>query len=159
VTGILRLLAGEWVGKGAGDYPTIEAFHYDEWLAFTLDESYPLLHYEQRTWLMPGREPAHWESGFFRPVESDEVEISNAQDGGRVEVLRGRGTISAPGRATLSVSNVAFGHDARLVSTRRDFVIDGDELRYEVQMATTTTPEPKLQRHLRAILTRQNPDA
>ena len=86
----LAALEGSWRGGGKGDYPTIEAFEYEETLRFELDSSYPMIHYEQRTLLLPAREPSHWESGFIRPMEDGTIEVSNSQDSGRVEVLRGR---------------------------------------------------------------------
>ena len=73
----LRLLSGTWVGEGAGDFPSIEAFRYRETLRFELDESYPLLHYEQRTWRdIDGEEgPSHWETGFLRFLGEGRVEM------------------------------------------------------------------------------------
>ena len=65
----LRVLHGTWRGRGAGDYPTIDAFKYEETLRFEFDSRYPMIHYEQRTFLMPSGEASHWESGFIRVVE------------------------------------------------------------------------------------------
>jgi len=151
----LQLLAGTWSGSGTGDYPTIDAFSYSETLRFEPDASYPLFHYEQRAFLLPGGEPSHWESGFIRPLPSGEVEFSSSQDSGRVEVLRGRPETDEPtGELRLVLDSVLLGHDPRLVSTRRILSVRGDRLRYEKLMATTTTTRPELRRHLAAALDR-----
>ena len=50
MTDRLRALLGKWGGRGSGGFPTIDAFEYDEHLAFEANDVEPLLHYEQRTW-------------------------------------------------------------------------------------------------------------
>ena len=149
----LMKLEGEWKGRGAGRYPTIDSFEYDETIRFDPDASYPLIHYEQRTWLTSG-EASHWESGFIRPLEDGAIDVSNSQDSGRVEVLRGR-LSPADGGFVLALESVVLDHDPRLVRTRRTFTLNDDTLRYLVEMATHTTPEPRMQQHLEAVLTRQ----
>ena len=150
----LEPLRGAWAGQGSGDYPTIDAFQYQERLTFEFAASYPLIHYEQRTLLLPGLEPSHWESGFIRPLEDGMVEVSSSQDSGRVEVLRGPAV--ATGQDThdlhLVLDHVVLGHDDRLAATRRELTVTGDTLTYLVSMATHTTPSPLLQQHLRATL-------
>lgn len=152
----LRLLHGSWSGKGAGGYPTIEPFEYQETLRFELDLSYPLIHYEQRTMLVPSGEPSHWESGFIRPLDDGTIEISNSQDSGRVEVLRGRLVASEHEGDDLRMvlDSVVLDRDPRLVRTRRTFTVRGDTLRYVAHMSTHTTPEPRLGQHLEAALKR-----
>jgi len=151
----LQILAGRWTGRGVGNYPTIDAFRYDETLRFELDPSYPLIHYEQRTRLIPSGEASHWESGFIRVPENDVVEVSNSQDSGRVEVLRGGiDAAAAPTELRLVLDSVVLDHDPRLVRTRRVISVKNGELHYEVQMSTRTTATPKLQGHLTAALRR-----
>ena len=153
---LLEPLRGSWAGQGSGDYPTIDAFRYQERLTFEFAPSYPMIHYEQRTLLLPGLEPSHWESGFIRPLEDGMVEISSSQDSGRVEVLRGPAI--AGGESTydlhMVLDHVALAHDDRLAATRRELTVAGDTLTYVVSMATHTTPSPRLQQHLRATLGR-----
>ena len=156
--GRLRLLLGTWKGRGQGNFPTIDAFEYDEHLTFEANDVEPLLHYDQRTWDTTQRsdrgEPLHWESGFFRPTDSGCIEICNAQSGGRVEVLRGR--LSAPddrGDAPfLSLTSVIVAHDERIIRTTRRYDLQDDVLSYRMEMATRTTPELTL--HLEATLHR-----
>ncbi len=148
----LSALEGSWHGRGSGKYPTIDSFEYEETLTFEPDARYPLIHYEQRTRLLPSGEPSHWESGFIRPLDDGVIEVSNSQDGGRVEVLRGRLVDGEP--LKLVVDSVVLDHDPRLVQTRRILTLRDGTLRYEVQMSTRTTPEPRLQTHLEAVLSR-----
>jgi len=84
----LKAFEGSWKGNGKGNYPTIDAFEYEEILTFRFDMSYPLIAYEQKTLLIPQNESSHWETGFIMPLEDGSVELSNAQGGSRVEVLR-----------------------------------------------------------------------
>ena len=156
---LLQPLLGRWAGAGSGRYPTIPSFEYLEHLQFVADAARPLIHYEQftrqRSEDQTVYQPSHWESGFLRPVEGGMSEVSNAQDGGRVEVLRGP-ILAAGGVLTLELESVLLGHDERLVRTRRTFVVEGDRLRYEVRMHTTRVPE--LTVHLQAELGRRHAD-
>src|SRR5262245_22647809 len=94
---MLTRLSGRWSGRGRGQYPTIKSFEFAEETSFVPAPEYPMLRYEQRTWLLPGREPSHWELGLWRVVDGGEVEVSNAQDSGRVEVGRGRAEVEGCG--------------------------------------------------------------
>lgn len=149
----LRRLHGVWRGRGRGQYPTIEPFEYDEESRFEFDGRYPLIHFEQRTILGNG-EPGHWESGFIRVAEDGEVEISTAQAGGRVEVIRGPLEVTESG-FRLDLQSVALGHDERLIRTGRVLALTGDQLDYEMKMATRTTDVPQWLTHLTAALQRQ----
>lgn len=157
----LSPLIGIWRGTGSGKFPTIEAFNYTEELKFESNNCEPLIHFEQKTWVQSSTEsngsPLHWESGFIRPIEDGTIEISNAQNGGRVEVLKGRIDLAEHLRGTLllSLESVLLGNDPRLTQTRRIFTLKGDTLSYLVDMATVRTPN--LQRHLEAVLTRVLP--
>ncbi len=150
------LLAGTWKGAGSGNYPTIDAFEYEETLRFELDPAYPMIRYEQRTYLKPDREPSHWEVGFIRPIDGGFVEFSSAQDSGRVEVLRGFVDPAGAdrGELRLELNHVALSNEDRLVRTRRRITLIGDTLSYVMFMATNTTEEPRLLQHLEAILQR-----
>lgn len=145
-------LAGSWRGSGAGGYPTLEPFEYDESLRIELDARYPIIHYEQRTTLESG-EASHWESGFIRWLEDGSVELSNSQDNGRVEVLKGRVVVLDDG-FDLVLESAALAWDARMVGTRRVFRLRGDRLEYVVEMATHTTDAPAMGQHLAARLER-----
>ena len=154
----LSPLLGIWKGTGRGKFPTIEAFDYTEGLKFESNGCEPLIHFEQRTWVQSSTEtngsPLHWESGFIRPLEDGSIEISNAQNSGRVEVLKGRIDMAEylKGILLMSFKSVLFGNDPRLVQTRRTFTLKDKTLSYLLEMATVRTPN--LQQHLEARLTR-----
>src|SRR5215510_3588236 len=79
----LAWLLGTWEGRGHGDYPTIESFHFGQQLIFAHDGR-PFLHYFSRTWLLDDvgektRESA-LETGFLRPQPDGEV------DGAKLEL-------------------------------------------------------------------------
>src|SRR5215510_11265717 len=154
----LSALVGTWKGEGRGRFPTIESFNYFEECVFSSNDSEPIIHFEQKTWVKStdatnGR-PLHWESGFIRAIEDGSVEISNAQNGGRVEVLRGTIDEAAylEGIVLLKLESVLFGNDPRLVQTTRRYELDKDTLIYSIEMATNRTP--KREQHLEAKLAR-----
>jgi THAP4-like, heme-binding beta-barrel domain len=154
----LASLVGMWHGEGQANFPTITAVQYTEELVFQSNASEPLLHYIQKTWIKSSGpdngEPLHWESGFMRLLQNGLIEISNAQNNGRVEVLRGEIASGAQheGKLVLFFENVLFGNDDRMHQARRKFVLESDVLQYVVEMATNKVPE--LQRHLEANLKR-----
>lgn len=147
----LHFLLGKWSGVGTGQFPTITPFSYKEILTFNFDGHSDLIHYEQRTWLIPNDIPSHWESGFIKPVEEEEnvFEISNAQDSGRVEVLRGEYFIKN-GTVILHFKMKLIQNDPRLVSSERIFTIRDNQLSYVKKRATKNTPVH--QQHLQATL-------
>ena len=151
---LFTLLEGTWRGDGRGGYPTVTSFDYRETLAFTRRDENTLA-YEQRTqkrydgqteWLV-----SHWESGFIRVLESGELELVNAQSGGRSEVLTG--TVEMSG-STFKIHFVSktITNDPRMLSSARRFELEGDTLRYEMDMQTTKTSQ--LTSHLKIELKR-----
>lgn len=151
----LEPLLGIWKGEGRGHYPTIDSFRYREWLRFESDASREVIHYEQRTVLIPEEEPSHWESGFLLALEDGTIQLSNSQNGGRVEVLRGKAAVdSTRGALELRLESVELANDPRLVRTGRIWTLHGDRLSYTVSMETHTTETPLLQEHLSAELHR-----
>lgn len=151
----LRDLIGTWKGTGRGNHPPIEAFRYREELTFREHGLEPLLHFEQRTWVVDEdgqEEPSHWESGFLRAVGEERVEMTNAQNGTRVEVMAGSLEVLADGTRHLTLESLLHGHDERVLQTSREFRWSENELHYAVAMATQNTPE--LTDHLKATLRR-----
>jgi hypothetical protein len=148
----LKCLVGEWSGGGRGDFPTIDAFRYTETTRFYWNGVEPMLQFEQRTWVLGDLDaPLHWETGFFRALPSLTVELTNAQNGERVEVMRGR-IDPGPNAMVLTLDSTILENDDRLLRTRRRYECENDTLRYQVWMATRKTPE--LTPHLEARLTR-----
>jgi hypothetical protein len=155
----LEPLVGRFRGTGRVRFPTIASFDYRETLELVRDRERPLIHYVQRaeqreagheTWAS-----SHWESGFLRWVGERTVEMTSAQDGGRLEQIRLDVSVS-DGVLLLDGGSVALVNDPRLVRTHRRIELRGDRLWYRVSMATTRVAE--LTHHLEADLEREAPE-
>jgi len=144
---------GVWRGTGLAIYPTIETTPYREELIFTAHEGKPIAQVEQKTWRIHADQTEtllHWEFGFVRQV-SDTYEWINAQNNGRLEVLKG--SLSRNAEAwILDFHSVTFANDARMLQSTRRFQIKAGELRYTMAMATQA--HPTLEMHLQAVLRR-----
>jgi len=151
---LFTLLEGTWEGEGRGQYPTINSFDYRETLIFTRRDEKTLA-YEQRAQKRYDGQTeyleSHWENGFIRILEKDELELVNTQSGGRGEVLVGRIETLATLLRIHFVSK-AFTNDPRMVSSARTFELEGDTLRYEMEMQTTEVH--RLTHHLKITLQR-----
>lgn len=151
--GELKQLIGFWRGSGCGNFPTIESFLYLEETRFTENAGELTVHFEQKSWQINENgeiiKPLHWESGFFLPTEDGHIEILNAQNSRRVEVLRGE-SFYENGRWLLNTKSVLHGYDERMKETARHFEVYENTMRYELQMATNKIAE--LQTHLQADL-------
>jgi len=147
------LLEGIWEGEGRGGYPTVTSFDYRETLTFTHRDEKSLA-YEQRTqkrydgqteWLV-----SHWENGFIRELESGELELVNAQMG-RGEVLVG--TVEKVDSAfKIHFVSKTIMNDPRMVSSARRFELEGNTLRYEMEMQTTNVEQ--MTQHLKIAMKR-----
>lgn len=151
-----RLLALEdvWAGEGRAEYPTIATFRYREALTVQAIPGQPRFFVLQRTqkkndageWV-----ESHWESGFLRVLADGSAEWLDAQNGGRVEVLRGM-VAGNPDGFDLTLMSALVGNDARMGETARQFELRGDGLTYTMQMSMQHTPV--LTMHLTAGLAR-----
>lgn len=151
----LHPFLGTWRGEGDGDFPGIDPFHYVEEVTFRTRDGEVSIFYEQQTWVIHAsgeREASHWESGFLQVTDDGDIDLLNAQTSGRVEVLRGAATLDDAGRLCVDLKSIVHAHDPRMVSTRRQYTIDGDTLRYEADMRTEKSGETL--RHLEATLQR-----
>jgi len=82
------------------------------------------------------------------------------RSGGRTEVLRGSWAWDeASGELSIELRSVQFGNDPRMLESRRRLTVSAERLRYELSMATTTTPAPDVLPHLSCDLTRVSSDA
>lgn len=136
----LRPLLGLWEGGGQAGFPTIGAYEYVERLHFTTEPDRDAIHFEQRARHRPvGTETygaSHWESGFLRVPAPGVVEWTNAQDNGRLEVARLVLTVEPEG-LLLAGDTTHFLNDPRMLKARREIRVQGDTLRYRLEMATT----------------------
>ena len=147
---IFDLLEGTWKGEGRGGYPTVTSFDYRETLGFTRRDEKTLA-YEQRAQKRydGGTEylESHWENGFISILENDDLQLVNIQIGGRSEILVG--TIeSLDAIFRVHFVSKTLSNDPRMVSSARTFELEGDTLRYEMEMQTTkvnqSTPHLKI---------------
>ena len=151
---LLHLLVGEWSGSGRGKFPTIEPFEYLETFVFSADDR-PFLHYEQKTKRRNAGQtdyiPSHWESGFIHLLPDGEVELANAQNGGRLERLVGSLERTEQG-LILNLRSTAFLNDPRMLETSRTITVEGNNMHYTQTMHTTAVPGPA--HHVEARLKR-----
>ena len=137
-TQVLDGLEGTWQGQGRGYFPSITSFDTRVTLDFTRRDQKTLA-YQQRAqkrydgqteWL-----ESHWESGFIRSLENDELELTSAQIG-RVEVLLGSiEALNAMFRIHFVSKSIT--NDPRMISSARSFELKGKTLHYEMEMQTT----------------------
>jgi hypothetical protein len=154
---LIRLILGQWRGNGTISFPTIPTQPYREELNFAADEVHTFVRYEQRTWkkVETGEfVPSHWETGFWRALPSGQIEILNAQGGGRIESLLGS-LEPNPDGFILNVNSTLVANDARMDKTARQFILKGSTLQYSQHMSTTTVPALTL--HVEAALVKVNP--
>ncbi|KAJ3090257.1 THAP domain-containing protein 4 [Quaeritorhiza haematococci] len=158
--GPLGFLVGTWKGEGQGVYPTIRDFRYGEQIKIWGVPGKPIYFYTQIT-SDPEKEnkPMHAESGFFRalPAAGGKIELILSQPNGLASVEEG--IIFADNTIALKSTQLARSSSARpphVTEYTRVMTVDPKPspptLKYEMHMATTTTPQLTL--HLSAELTR-----
>jgi len=146
---IFDLLEGTWAGEGRGEFPGVTSFTFRDRLTFTRRDEKTLSYEERNQKLYDGQTEwleSHWESGFIRILESGALELVSAQIG-RSEVLIG--TIDTRDKsARIHFVSKTITNDPRMVSSARTFELEGDALRYEMEMQTTkvnqSTPHLKI---------------
>ena len=144
----LAFLFGTWRGEGSGGYPTVEDFSYTEALTFS-HFGKPLLVSVQRTRNLADGQPSHAETGFWRLAAPDTVELVAAHPTGHVEVAEG--TLQGTTIDLVSTAVAATSTASDVSRLERSISVDGDVLRYRLDMAAVGEP---LSRHLEAELHR-----
>ena len=146
----MRLLLGTWRGEGRGYYPTIESFDYLEEVTFG-HVGKPFLTYSQKTRHKDTGEPLHAETGYWRPVASDTLEVVLAHPTGVSEITEGSFALHADElKIKLASSHIGLTATAQEVTqVVRRITATADTLHYTLDMAAVGHP---LQRHLEATL-------
>ncbi|HOB48775.1 MAG TPA: FABP family protein [Mycobacterium sp.] len=158
---VLAPLLGTWVGRGSGDYPTIEPFGYLEEITFG-HTGKPFLVYSQRTRSEDGQ-PMHAECGYLRSPAPGRAELILAQPTGVTEIDEGTitvGTGTGPDTDTgadivIELRSTAIGLSSTakdVAAVSRMFRIRGDELTYRLDMSAVGQP---MTHHLTAGLQRK----
>jgi hypothetical protein len=133
MTDPMEHLAGRWVGRGAGDYPTIEPFSYSETLEVVQVPGRPVATWRSTTADGATGEPRHAEVGFVRPA-GDGLELVVAHGFGVTEIS----VASAPtdGAYRFESVSVACSPTAEHIeAVLREIRVRGDALDYETSMA------------------------
>jgi hypothetical protein len=138
------------MGEGRGGFPGVTSFRYRETLGFTRRDAKTLA-YEQRTQKLYDGQieylQSHWENGFISILENDDLQLVNIQIGGRNEILIGK-IESRDGIFRIHFVSRTLNNDPRMISSARTFELEGDILRYEMEMQTTkvnqSTPHLKI---------------
>jgi len=143
-------LVGTWTGTGTAVYPGRDTAQYREQCVFEVDERRGLLHYEQKAWV--DDLILAWESGFIRPLADGQVDLINAQNNGRVEVMQGTLTTTDVGLDIL-LHSVLYGNDDKMIEAQREIQVQGENLHYTVW--TLTHVQPTMFLHLDAQLKKE----
>jgi hypothetical protein len=147
---VLELIEGTWKGQGRGYFPGVTSFDTRVTLIFTQRDEKTLAYQQQAQKLYDGQTEylqSHWESGFISLLENGDLQLVNIQIGGRSEILVG--TIEAlDNMFRMHFVSKILSHDPRMVSSARTFELEGDTLRYQMEMQTTkvsqSTPHLKI---------------
>ena len=144
----LEGLLGKWQGTGAGRYPIIDEFEFDEEIRFW-HFGKPVLAYRSRSWCAGTKEALHDEMGFWRVQGDGSIEVVLAHSTGLAEVMHGEVDGDQVSLVSVEYSKTPTGtavdQQERVISLR------GDLLSYEMSMSFEGHP---LQNHLRATLHR-----
>ena len=153
----LDFLRGKWKGKGIAQYPTIQSVEYLEELFFQMNDEFPVLHYEQKTWIQNNNglfeKPIFWESGFIIEKENSVFELCNVQKSGRMEILKGSLISTSKNHFEILFKSTNIFNDERMIKSGRKFTFSEKEISYELYMSTNNNAG--FDQHLEALLKKQ----
>jgi len=136
---ILDQLEGTWEGQGRGYFPGVTSFDTRTTLVFTRRDEKTLAYQQQAQKMYDGQTewlPSHWESGFISVLENGDLQLVNIQIGGRSELLVGSVDLM-DNLFQIRFASKALNNDPRMVSSARTFALEGNTLRYDMEMQTT----------------------
>lgn len=147
-----RLLAGTWEGEGFAKFPTIDDTAYTEFTEFKPDQYKDAIFFAQKTWYKNDTEKnghtVFWDTGFIL-LHGDQILLHSVQVGGRVEQYH----LTANEDNRFTFDSTAIEVDPKAMRSQRIFTVAGDNIHYEMNMATHQSPE--FQNHLKADLRRK----
>jgi len=150
-------LLGSWRGEGVGGYPTIESdFRYGEEIRFSCYGK-PVISFSSRSWALDDGRPLSRQTGFWRPVTPDSLEVVMTVATGLVEVFYGR-LVNGPAGDHVEIESDLIGHTATAKQVDKDkrlYAVRGGKLMYAMEMAAVGQG---LQPHLSAALDRVDTD-
>jgi THAP domain-containing protein 4 len=153
---ILDQLEGTWEGQGRGYFPGVTAFDTRVTLVFTRRDEKTLAYRQQAQKLYDGQIEwlqSHWESGFISLLENGDLQLVDIQIGGRSEILVGS-MEAIDNLFRIHFVSKTLNNDPRMVSSARTFALQGNILRYDMEMQTTKVDQSTP--HLDIVLQRIN---
>jgi THAP4-like, heme-binding beta-barrel domain len=163
----LSWLIGRWGGIGEGQYPTIAPFRFEQIVEFACDGR-PFLEYRSVSWIVDDANnrirPAATESGYWRPLPENGVEIVMSHPTGFVETWHGKVSVGAIANARITAAKIELHTDAvvRLQSAKeldagsRLYGLVEGRLLWTYDMKAVGEP---MQNHLAAALDRIDGDS
>jgi hypothetical protein len=147
-----KLFAGKWTGEGFAKYPTINNTAYTEQLEFIPDEYKDAIFFNQKTWYKNNTDynghTVFWDAGFII-LKDDKIQLHSVQVGGRMETC----SLSDSANNNFTFNSFSILNDSKTITSQRIFIVDGDKLHYELNMATHAA---SFQNHLTADLKKLN---
>jgi hypothetical protein len=138
----LAFLLGRWEGRGAGEYPGVEAFEFGHEITFSTDTR-PFVSYAARSWRIDPDgavvAPLHVEYGFWRPRMEGALEVVLAQPNGQAEVWYGSVSGAKVELATDAVMRTQTAEDPYTAGRRLYGLVEGD-LMWAFDKATEQQP-------------------
>ena len=127
----LSWLVGRWGGIGEAVYPDSAPYRYEQVVEFASDGR-PFLEYRSLSWVVDADNNrvslGNTESGYWRPVADNGVELLLAHPAGRVEVWLGRVEVTAIEDARVTGARLELNTDAIVRTESGDDVRAGQRL-------------------------------
>lgn len=143
-----ELFAGKWGGEGFAKFPTIDDTAYTEQLEFIPDKFKDAIFFTQKTWYKNNTDKnghtVFWDTGFII-LKEDKIYLHSVQVGGRIETYQ----LVEPANEAFIFNSDSILQDPKATRSQRIFMVNGDNLHYELNMATHAAD---FQNHLNADL-------